>query len=75
MQAVEESDVDQVGGPDHGGGPDQEATSQASQAVSGTQRGDAKKKLECPAEILLVEETLSQEDVGGIQYTTTIGSL
>lgn len=36
VQAVEEGDVDQVGRPDHGGRPDQEATSQASQAVSGT---------------------------------------
>lgn len=75
VQAVEEGDVDQVGGPDHGGGPDQEATSQASQAVSSTKRGDAKQKLECPAEILLVPQTLSQENIGGIQYTTTVGSL
>lgn len=75
VQAVEEGDVDQVGGPDHGGRPDQEATSQAGQAISSTQRGDAKQKLECPAEILLVPQTLSQEDIGGIQYTTTIGSL
>lgn len=60
VQAVEESDVDQIGGPNHGGRPDQEATSQTSQAVSSTQRGDAEEKLESPAEILLVKETLSQ---------------
>lgn len=60
VQAVEESDVDQISRPDHGGRPNQEAASQASQPVSSTQRGDAEKKLESPAEVLLVPETLSQ---------------
>ncbi|KAH6607395.1 hypothetical protein Trco_003708 [Trichoderma cornu-damae] len=73
--AVEEGDVDQVGGPDHGGGPNQEAAGQAGQAVPGAQGGDAEEKLEGPAEVLLVEELLGQQDVGGIEHATTIGSL
>lgn len=75
MQAVEEGDVDQVGGPNHGGRPNQEATGQASEAVSSTQGSDAEKKLKRPAEILLIKEALGKQDVGRIEHTTAVGSL
>lgn len=75
MQAVEEGDVDEIRGPDHGSGPDQETASQASQAISCTQRGDSEEKLESPAKVLLVKEALRQQNIGRIQHATAIGSL
>lgn len=75
MQAVEEGDVDQIGGPNHGGRPNQEATGQASEAVSSTQGSDAEKKLKRPTEILLIKETLGKQDIGRIEHTAAVGSL
>jgi hypothetical protein len=58
MKRVEKSAVDKVSRPDHGGGPNEETSGQSSKSVSGAERGDAEEHLECPAEVLAVEEPL-----------------
>lgn len=75
MQAVKHGAVDEIGGPNHGSGPHQEAAGEACHAVTGAERGNAKEKLKRPAKGLLVEQALRQEDIGGIQSTATICGL
>lgn len=75
VQAVEHGAVDEVGRPDHGSWPDQEATGETGKAISGAERSDAKEELESPAKGLVVEEALGQENISSIQRTTTICGL
>lgn len=75
MQAVEQSAVDKISRPDHGSGPDEETTSQASETVTSAKSRDTEEDLESPAKILLVEQTLSQESLRSVQGATSICSL
>lgn len=75
MKGVEERTVDQIGRPDHCGRPHQEATRKSSQSISSAESCDAEENLECPAELLAVENLLGQEDICRIKNTTAVSSL
>ena len=75
VQGVEERAVDKVRGPDHGGGPHEEAARQAREAVARAEGGDAEEDLEGPAEVLLVPQLLGEEDVGRVKDSATVGGL
>ena len=75
MQGVEQRTVDQIRRPNHCCRPDKETASKTSQAVASAERGDAEQELECPSEVLVIEKALSQQDICGVQSTTTVGSL
>lgn len=66
VESVHESRLGQGLGPDHGGRPDQESAHDSCHAEADTLCGEYEEHLEAPAEILLVEDLLSQEDVGGV---------
>lgn len=75
VERVKQGAIDQVGGPDHGGWPDQEATGQTSQSVASAECSDAKQDLESPAKLLAVEDLLGKKHISCIKNAATIRSL
>lgn len=75
MQSVEQGAIDEIGGPDHGGGPDQEAAGETGEPVAGAQRGDAEEDLEGRPKVLAVKDLLRNQDVRGVDDAAAVGSL
>jgi hypothetical protein len=75
VEGVKEGAVDEVGGPDHGRRPDQEAARQPGQPVPGAERRDAKHHLPQPAKALLVPDLLGDNHVRGIESAAAVRSL
>lgn len=73
VESIHESRLCQGLGPDHGGRPDQEPADDSSHAEPDALRREDEEHLEAPAEMLLVEDLLSQEDVGCIRHTALNG--
>lgn len=59
MERVEESAVDEICGPDHGSGPNQEPPCQTGKSITSAERRDTEENLPGPAERLFVPDLLS----------------
>ena len=75
VEGVEEGTVDKVGRPDHGGGPNEEASGEAGKAVAGAESRDTQENLPCPSERLLIPHLLGDNDVGSVKGTTAVCGL
>jgi len=63
VKSVEESDLDQVGRPDHGRGVDQVATEDTSHTITDHLSAQAEKKVGKEAKVLAVEDLLDDSDI------------
>ena len=66
VEGVHDGGGDEGRGPNHGSGPDEEATADTSETETHSLSGEGEEKLETPVEELLVEDLLGQENVDGI---------
>lgn len=66
VQRVHDGGGDEHSGPHHGRGPDEEASGDASNAEAHGLGGEDEEDLEAPAELLVVEDFLGQQDVDGV---------
>lgn len=73
VEGIHQSRLGQGLWPDHGGRPDQESAHDSGHAEPDALCREDKEHLEAPAKILLVEDLLGQEDVGGICDTSLDG--
>jgi len=75
VEGVEESDLDQVGGPDHGSGVDQVAAQDTSHSVTQHLSAENEEEVGQETKILTVEDLLDDSDINGVGGTTgTVGS-
>lgn len=70
VESIHKSRLGQGLRPDHGSRPDQESTHDSGHTESDALCGEDEEHLEAPAKILLIEDLLSQEDVGRIGDTS-----
>jgi hypothetical protein len=75
VERVEQGTIDEVGRPNHGCGPDKEATGKTCHAIASAKRCDSKEKLEGKAKLLFVENLLCEKNISRVQSTATICSL
>lgn len=74
VQRVHHGGGDEVSRPDHGGRPDEETASHASNTESHSLSGKDEEQLETPLELLVVEDFLSEENVDGVGNASTSSS-
>lgn len=75
VQGIHQRGVGQGLGPDHSSRPDQEPPNNTGHAETKALGGNHKQHLKAPAEILLVEDLLRQQDVGRVGYTSLDGNI
>lgn len=73
VESIHESCLGQGLGPDHGSRPDQETAHDSGHAKPDALGGEDEEHLEAPPKMLLIEDLLSQEDVGRISHASLDG--
>lgn len=66
VQGVKQRRVDEGARPDHPRGPYEDSPGQAGNAISHELRGEADHQLIAESEVLLVEDFLRQQEIGGV---------
>src|SRR6202012_6064799 len=71
VEGAEESDLDQVGGPDHGSGVDEVATEDTGHTVSQHLGAEDKEQIGQEAKVFVIKDLLDDYNIDGVGGTSS----